>query len=80
MPKKFNANISETINVMRAILPHFRIRNRGIVVNVNSAAENITVGVYEPAAGNIIRKECFSGEVFVDLRSSILDYFDSLLD
>ncbi|ANI89050.1 hypothetical protein A9P82_06945 [Arachidicoccus ginsenosidimutans] len=59
---------NETMNVMRAILPHFRIRNKGKLIHVNPNAENIAATVYELADGNILKRYCFP------------DDFDFLLD
>lgn len=61
-------NMSRAMNVMHAILPYFRIRNKGTLIRVNPNARNIAVTIYELADGNMLQQHSFS------------DDFDFLLD
>ncbi len=44
--RQFDTNVFGVMNVTRAILPHFRERNRGVIINTSSVAGRVTFPLY----------------------------------
>lgn len=71
--RQFETNVFGIMNVVRAILPHFRERGRGRIVNVASMGGRLTVPLYSVYHATKWAVEGFSESLRHELRRSGID-------
>lgn len=67
--EQFDVNVFGLMNVTRAILPHFRSRQQGTIVNVTSGAGRVTVPLIPIYAASKFAVEGFSESLSYELES-----------
>jgi short-subunit dehydrogenase len=65
--KQFATNVYGLMNVTRAVLPHFRSRNRGIIVNVSSLLGRVSFPFYSLYGASKFAVEGFSESLRYEL-------------
>lgn len=66
--KQFDTNVFGCMNVIRAILPHFRTRRSGTIINITSMGGRITFPIYSVYHGAKWAMEGFSESLQFELR------------
>jgi short-subunit dehydrogenase len=66
--KQFDTNVFGIMNVVREILPHFRAKKNGIIINVTSMGGLVTFPVYSVYHGTKWAVEGFSESLSYELR------------
>jgi NAD(P)-dependent dehydrogenase (short-subunit alcohol dehydrogenase family) len=65
--KQFATNVFGLMNVTRAVLPHFRSRNRGVVVNVSSLIGRVSFPFYSLYGASKFAVEGFSESLLYEV-------------
>ncbi len=66
--RQFDTNVFGCMNVIRAVLPHFRQRKSGTIINITSMGGLITFPLYSVYHGTKWAMEGFSESLFFELR------------
>ena len=66
--KQFDTNVFGCMNVIRAILPHFRSRQKGIIINITSMGGQLTFPIYSLYHSTKFAMEGFSESLAFELR------------
>lgn len=66
--QQFETNVFGLMEVTRAILPHFRLRQQGVIVNVTSIAGHLAFPLYSPYHATKWAVEGFSESLQYELR------------
>lgn len=67
--EQFNVNVFGLMNVTRAVLPHFRKRQQGTIVNISSGAGRITTPILSVYSASKFAVEGFSESLAYELES-----------
>lgn len=65
--KQFDVNVFGVMNTIRAILPHFRARKQGVILNVSSGAGKFTLPLISLYASSKFALEGFSEALYFEL-------------
>jgi NAD(P)-dependent dehydrogenase (short-subunit alcohol dehydrogenase family) len=66
--QQFETNVFGCMNVIRAVLPHFRQRHSGTIINITSMGGQITFPIYSVYHGTKWAMEGFSESLWFELR------------